>query len=286
MWWLRSRILDVASFWIVAAFFAVWASPVLAQTEEAQTLGQRANELFAAGKYDEALAASEQADQITERHDTANGEPGFETAQALGRTAWHALFARRPEKALAASDRALSIAPGLLWLRTNRLHALVFLGRVEEARAGYVGHKGEIILEIGKWEDAVAADFLAFEQRGLKHPEFPQIQKALAEAPESSGNPAASLHRPAGRGQIRRSGGSGRTLRRRALCRSLQGQPRRRPCCVCRNAGRRCPEVSRRRSPRRRRALVQKRACDWREDDGAEPHRHYVRSCWPRRRAP
>ena len=40
-------------------------------------------------------------------------------------------------------DQAISIAPEEIWLYANRAHALMFLGRVEEAREVYLRYRGE-----------------------------------------------------------------------------------------------------------------------------------------------
>src|SRR5208282_3186015 len=99
----------------------------------------------------------------------------------LGGVAWYALFARQPEKALAASMRALMLAPNELEIETNRAHALLFLGRTDEAIAAYIRHKGETIPGSGKWEEAILKDFAEFRSRGLDHPELAHVEKALAD---------------------------------------------------------------------------------------------------------
>ena len=49
-----------------------------------------------------------------------------------------------------ASDLVISLAPDMIWLRTNRAHALMFLDRVDEARALYLRQRGEKNLRDGK----------------------------------------------------------------------------------------------------------------------------------------
>ena len=47
------------------------------------------------------------------------------------------------EKRLTAADRAHALLPDDLVIETNRAHALMFLGRQEEAKALYLAHKGK-----------------------------------------------------------------------------------------------------------------------------------------------
>ena len=71
------------------------------------------------------------------------------TKRRRGAPTWHgvALFAREFTKALTVSDRAHALLPDDLEIETNRAHALMFLGRREEARALYVAHKGKPLSE-------------------------------------------------------------------------------------------------------------------------------------------
>ena len=63
------------------------------------------------------------------------------------RVAWYALFAREFTKALTVADRAHALLPDNLTIETNRAHALMFLGRGEEAKALYLAHKGKPVSE-------------------------------------------------------------------------------------------------------------------------------------------
>ncbi|CAN0481690.1 unnamed protein product, partial [Phaeothamnion confervicola] len=63
------------------------------------------------------------------------GRPGADTVSALVRQSWVLLFARRFDAALAAASRASKLAPNRLAAELNIAHALMFLGRSEEALA-------------------------------------------------------------------------------------------------------------------------------------------------------
>ncbi|MEJ2125812.1 MAG: tetratricopeptide repeat protein, partial [Alphaproteobacteria bacterium] len=178
------------TLWI--AMLVLWLPAVAyAQTEDPYQLQNQEAELHKAGKDSEALNVAERQVQLQEQHKEAKGA----LSSALARVAWYALFARQPEKALAASERAVKLAPHNLVIETNHAHALLFLGRTDEARAIYLGHKGEHVADQGKWETAIAKDFQEFRTRGLDHPEMTTIKKALANAPDSAlAKSTAELH--------------------------------------------------------------------------------------------
>jgi len=44
-------------------------------------------------------------------------------------------------KALSVADHAHALFPVNLWIETNRAHALMFIGRDEEAKTLYLAHK-------------------------------------------------------------------------------------------------------------------------------------------------
>ena len=180
----RVRYCALATF--IAILLAALGSPASAQMEEMQSLEKRVQELFQAGSYGEALAEAERLAKLAEAFEAAKGKPGPLTAHTQAKVSWYALFAHAPEKALAASQRALQIQPDNLVPATNRAHALLFLNRIDEARAAYVAHKGEIVARGGKWEAELAKDFAEFRQRGLTHPQLAEMEKALAGATDSA----------------------------------------------------------------------------------------------------
>ncbi len=184
---VRARLGRLAANVLMVATLAI-ATPTGAEAQEAANLGaftQRANQAFEAGRAAEALAIAEKWAAAAQNIETAKDKASPLTAEALGSVAWFALFVKQPEKALAASERALSLAPDKLWIATNRAHALLFLGRTQEAIAAYTRHKGETVMGGGKWEAAILADFAEFSKRGLGDPGYEQVKKALAEAPQS-----------------------------------------------------------------------------------------------------
>src|SRR5262245_29672894 len=88
---------------------------------------------------------------------SVTASPGEQTAMAILEVAWSALFAREFPKALAASDRGHTLLPHNLSIETNRAHALMFIGHVEEARALYLAHKGKPLSDADNklWEQVI-----------------------------------------------------------------------------------------------------------------------------------
>ncbi len=169
------------------AFFAALVlvctalAPVFANglsEEDVKAYHVRVAGLHQAGKYAEALKAAEEWLKAAE--DSESPKPGVETAKALGAVAWQALFAKRPEQALAATQRAMKLAPGTVWIKTNYAHALLFLGRTDEAVAAYGAHKGEVFSGKTKWEAAIRKDIAEFRKHGLGRPEMERVEAALA----------------------------------------------------------------------------------------------------------
>ena len=135
-----------------------------------------------AGRYDEALRLEEALAANLEAEETkSDGKPGAQTAPELNQVVWYALFAKDFTKALTVSDRAHILFPNNLEIETNRAHALMFIGRDEEAKTLYLAHKGEPVSEADKiiWEQAIAEDFEDFRKAGLTHPMMADIEKEL-----------------------------------------------------------------------------------------------------------
>lgn len=103
-------------------------------------------------------------------------------AEKVGGLAYELVLARDYSTGLACVDQAISTAPEKkIWLYANRAHALMFLGRVEEARGLYLRYRGEKNAADGKsWESVVLDDFAELRKSGLTHPLMDEIEKLLA----------------------------------------------------------------------------------------------------------
>jgi TPR repeat protein len=142
------------------------------------------NEAAANERYGEALSFQDLLAAQTEKEETAQrGKPGAETAKTLGDVAWLAIHTREFTKALAAADRAHALLPTDLSIESNRAHALMFVGRLEEAQALYLAHKGDHLPEVNKsWDQVITEDFADFRKAGLTHPMMEDIEKQLSVA--------------------------------------------------------------------------------------------------------
>jgi len=179
--------------WLLGALAGLMCAMVLAGAGRAQEsddltkLQDEVNQLRHERKYVEALAAQRTLAAAVEKEEVASaGRPGRKTAEALGSLAWNALFARDYVEALAAAKRGFALAPHLLWIETNRAHALLFLGRSGEARELYLAHKDRRAFHGSDetWEEAVAADFNTLREAGSSHAGFAEIVAALGLIPE------------------------------------------------------------------------------------------------------
>jgi tetratricopeptide (TPR) repeat protein len=151
----------------------------LSRVRIGDVLFARGNTGSAIASWREALGVAEVLAARAEAAETKSaGKPGRDTAEALGNVAWHALLARNFKKALAASERAHALAPDLVWIDSNRAHALLFLERTREASALYPTHKGKMSRN-KPWERAIAEDFVELRKAGLAHPLMSQIERTL-----------------------------------------------------------------------------------------------------------
>ena len=154
----------------------------------------RVSALHREGHYAEALKAAEEWVKAAEKSEFQ--KPGISTAKALGVTAWQALFAKRPEQALAASERAMALSPGTVWIKTNYAHALLFLGRTDEAIVAYTAHRGRIFWGKTSWEAAIRKDFADFRAHGLGRPELKRVEEALSKTGAAEAAPRAEVAAP------------------------------------------------------------------------------------------
>jgi hypothetical protein len=71
--------------------------------------------------------------------------------------------------------------PKNLAIETNRAHAMMFLGREEEAKVLYLGYKGKRVPEQDNetWDQVVDEDFAEFGKIGLNNPLIAKIEKEL-----------------------------------------------------------------------------------------------------------
>ena len=83
--------------------------------------------------------------------------------------------------ALETAEHALSAAPDEVWLSANRAHALMFLGRVDEARALYLRYRGNKVKNDGTlWESIILNDFAVLRKAERADPLMNEIEERFA----------------------------------------------------------------------------------------------------------
>ncbi len=88
------------------------------------------------------------------------------------------VLARDFARALEAADLLYSTAPGTVLFHIYRARALMFLGRVDEARTLHARYRREKNVQNGKsWETLVLEDFAALRKAGLSHPLMDEIER-------------------------------------------------------------------------------------------------------------
>jgi hypothetical protein len=83
---------------------------------------------------------------------------------------------------LETADLAIALAPDKIWLYENRAHALMFLGRLEEARALYLKYRGHKVADGKSWESDILGDFAEFQKAGLTSPLMTEVEEAFKSA--------------------------------------------------------------------------------------------------------
>src|SRR5438270_7530369 len=101
-------------------------------------------------------------------------------ARALGSLSFVLLLNHRAGDALVAAQQALSLDPAALWVETNRAHALLFLGRCEDAKTVYVEYRDRLVFEHKMFAQAVMEDFAEFRKYGIDTPEMKDIDVLLS----------------------------------------------------------------------------------------------------------
>jgi tetratricopeptide (TPR) repeat protein len=140
--------------------------------------------LVAQGKLDEALNSYRDGLAITERLVCRRSYRCRTVAQLqfsigrIGDLTYSLVLARDFARALEAADLIHSISPGTVLLNMYRARALMFLGRVEEARTLYARYQREKNVQNWKsWVTLVLEDFAALRKAGLAHPLMDEIEK-------------------------------------------------------------------------------------------------------------
>jgi hypothetical protein len=100
-------------------------------------------------------------------------------AEVYGNFADAALHAGDFRIALEAAELGITFDREAIWIRINRAHALMFLGRIQDARGEYRAraHRGTMLPNHGLWEKAVVDDFSKLRKNGRKHELMTEIEE-------------------------------------------------------------------------------------------------------------
>ena len=99
-----------------------------------------------AGHDDKAFELSKKHVELSEAWEKQYADKSLKfTHGALIGLSFVAIFAHDYTAAIAAADRASALEPDNIMPLTNRAHALMFLGRTDEAKTAYLAHRGEKI---------------------------------------------------------------------------------------------------------------------------------------------
>jgi predicted Zn-dependent protease len=97
------------------------------------------------------------------------------------------LFNRRAPEAAKWAEEALALDPSAVWIETNRAHAYLFLGRIDEAKAIYLDNKAIYLDNKDKrvpggrtFATAVIDDFEMFRKNGIDIPAMHEIETLLS----------------------------------------------------------------------------------------------------------
>lgn len=150
------------------------------QTDRAIAGHKVASTLAALGELDKAVSTQREAVSAIRRTYATHPAARDELAQALGALSWALLLGDRPLEALDSTQEALALNPDLLFVRTNRAHALLLLGRFDEAYALYSELKDKPRGDGKTFASVVRDDFAELRKRGIDPPAMTRIEALLA----------------------------------------------------------------------------------------------------------
>jgi tetratricopeptide (TPR) repeat protein len=165
---------------------------VVGESERHQE-ASRAAKAGKAGKWDEAIKAQKACIELIIKESKNDEEKRRDLPGPYVSLAWYQLHTKDFAGALASSEEGLKLKPRYLPLETNRAHALLFLGKTDEAEKIYRQYMGrEIGVEsegqkndpLNTWEKTILEDFDTLEKDGISHPEFNRIREILKSGPK------------------------------------------------------------------------------------------------------
>jgi TPR repeat protein len=124
---------------------------------------------------EERVAAAHDNDENLQSDDSKQ-----QVAFALLELSWALTLNKRLPEAIARADEALKFFPSSADIEVKRAHALLLLGRFEEAKKIYLDHKGATWRFGETYADVVHEDFSAMRNFGIETPDIKRIEELLA----------------------------------------------------------------------------------------------------------
>jgi tetratricopeptide (TPR) repeat protein len=118
-----------------------------------------------------ALAASKEGLEIARSlaEDKTDNNAQRSLVDVLSETAVATLLVKDYASSLRLSEEAISLEPERLWLQATRAHALMLLGRADEARTIYLKYRGKSVDDKQIWEQAIESDFKELRKNGINN---------------------------------------------------------------------------------------------------------------------
>jgi tetratricopeptide (TPR) repeat protein len=148
-----------------------------------QQLSGRATTDAQAGRWPEALTAQQELVTLIRKSDAIDDTDRNKLlSHEYVRLSWYQLHTRDFAGALASCEAGEHLDPGSLLLKTNHAHALLFLGRANDAEELYRQYIGQKVSGQTTWEETVLKDLSDLEKAGLTDPGFGRIRALLSAA--------------------------------------------------------------------------------------------------------
>jgi tetratricopeptide (TPR) repeat protein len=103
-----------------------------------------------------------------------------QAGEAMGAFSYLFIFIHDYQAALDAADTVLATFSDLDWVNVNRAHALMFLGRSDEAKKIYLGQRRPNTNDSDSWRASIRSDFGSFRKAGLALPLMDDVERAFA----------------------------------------------------------------------------------------------------------
>jgi tetratricopeptide (TPR) repeat protein len=124
-------------------------------------------------------AGKEQVSIARKLYAAPNVSAKDELAGALGSLAYDLLLNHQVQNAAVLTEESIKLDPSAVWIKLNRAHAYLFLGRFDDAKHVYLEIKGEPLRDGLTFAQAIKDDFSEFRKNGINTPEMAEMEALL-----------------------------------------------------------------------------------------------------------